>query len=132
MNKHQYAIIFALVGAAIGALISDGENGQSQVLGIVEGMGFGCFVGYFIAGLITANSRILSENFRKLGDLRGLTLNQITKKVGPYQEYNNCYIEDIKEWGYQYTWRQNSYSITLLFGADGKCIGMTNESVNFN
>lgn len=132
MSKHFYATLFALVGLLVASYISTSEGKSMQFTDVIIGMGFGCFVGYFIAGLIKSQGMILQQEFTKLGDLRGLRINDITQKVGPYQEFCNCYIEDIKEWGKKYTWRQNGYTITLLFGSDELCIGVTHESANFN
>lgn len=128
MNKHSFAISFALIGAGIGGYISSvGESGS--FLPVIYGLCGGAFIGYFISGLMSAKSTLLQQNFQKLGDLRGKTIDEITSVVGAYSEFKPCTITDRNnEQGKFYIWTEDRYSITLLFGADGKCIGVNNES----
>lgn len=127
MKKHSLALGFGVIGAGIGGFLSaDCDNGG--ILYVIMGACFGIFIGYFIAGLLGAKSSLLQKEFQNLGNLRGLTIDEIVAAVGQYQSFNTCTITDHNnELGKQYTWSQDSYSITLLFGADGKCIGISNE-----
>jgi len=128
MNKHSFAIAFALIGAGIGGYISSVSESGS-FLPVIYGLCGGAFIGYFISGLMSAKSTLLQQNFQKLGDLRGKTIDEITSVVGSYSEFKPCTITDRNnEQGKFYIWTEDRYSITLLFGADGKCIGVNNES----
>ena len=128
MNKHSFAIAFALIGAGIGGYIA-AESETGSFLPVIYGLCSGAFIGYFISGLMPAKSTILQQNFQKLGDLRGKTIDEITASVGMYSEFKPCTITDRNnEQGMFYIWTEDRYSITLLFGADGKCIGVNNES----
>ena len=128
MNKHSFAIAFAIIGAGIGGYISSVSESGS-FLPVIYGLCGGAFIGYFISGLMSAKSTILQQNFQKLGDLRGKTVDEITSVVGSYSEFKPCTITDRNnEQGKFYIWTEDRYSITLLFGADGKCIGVNNES----
>ncbi len=125
MTKNAYAAAFALVGAGVGGFIS-AENGS--LVPVIIGLCAGCFVGYFVAGLVDAKSSLLQKGFKKLGDLRGLPLEEIEAEVGAPAEFKVCNITDRNETGTLYTWREAHYEITLLFGADGRCIGVNNET----
>lgn len=128
MNKHSFAVAFALIGVGIGGyIVAESETGS--FLPIIYGLCAGTFIGYFVSGLVSAKSSLLQQNFQKLGDLRGKTIDDITSFVGMYSGFKPCTITDRdNEQGMFYTWVENNYSITLLFGADGKCIGVNNES----
>lgn len=125
-SKNSYAIGFAVIGAGIGGFFS-AESGS--FVPVLLGLCFGCFIGYFVAGLMGANSTILQKNFKKAGDLRGRTIDDITSEVGGYSSMQHCTITDRdNEQGIIYTWTEPKYEISLLFGADGRCIGVNRET----
>lgn len=128
MNKHSYAAAFALIGAGIGGYFAaESENGS--FLPVIYGLCIGCFIGYFFAGLLSAKSNLLQKGFQELGDIRGMKLEDIVSAVGNYSSSQPCKIIDRdNEQGMFYTWTEDRYSVTLLFGADGKCIGVHNET----
>lgn len=128
MNKHSYAAAFALIGAGIGVFFAaESENGS--FLPVIYGLCIGCFIGYFFAGLLSAKSNLLQKEFQELGDIRGMKLEDIVSAVGNYSSSQPCKIIDRdNEQGMFYTWTEDRYSVTLLFGADGKCIGVHNET----
>lgn len=128
MNKHSYAAAFALIGAGIGGYFAaESENGS--FLPVIYGLCIGCFIGYFFAGLLSAKSNLLQKEFQELGDIRGMKLEDIVSAVGNYSSSQPCKITDRdNEQGMFYTWTKDRYSVTLLFGADGKCIGVHNET----
>lgn len=128
MNKHSYAAAFALIGAGIGGFFAaESENGS--FLPVIYGLCIGCFIGYFFAGLLSAKSNLLQKEFQELGDIRGMKLEDIVSAVGNYSSSQPCKIIDRdNEKGMFYTWTEDRYSVTLLFGADGKCIGVHNET----
>lgn len=123
MNKHLWALSGAFIGLGIGCFFLDGLS----YLPIIYGLCIGGFLGYLISGFIGAKGKMLQEDFQNLGDLRGLTIEEICSHVGMYNSSNSIYISDRQENGMLYTWIQNNYIISLLFGADGKCIGVQNE-----
>lgn len=125
MNKNSYAIAFALIGVGVGGFFS-AQNGS--FIPVLLGLCFGVFVGYFVAGLFGASSTILQKNFKKAGDLRGRTIEDITSVVGDYSTMQPCNITDRREEGVIYTWTEPKYEIALLFGADGLCIGVNRET----
>jgi hypothetical protein len=125
MKKHAFAAAFALIGVGIGCSFMV-EHGFTP---IIYGLCGGAFVGYIVAGLVSAKSTLLQQNFQKLGNLRGRTLDEITAAVGMYSEFKICTITDRNnESGALYTWKEAEYSITLLFGADKLCVGVSKES----
>lgn len=126
MNNHSLAIACALIGAGLGGFISASSG---SFLPVVLGLFIGCFAGYFIAGLISANaSSLLQKNFQSLGNMRGKTLDEITKVVGNFTSEKTCRITDREnEKGKLYTWTSDIYEIELLFGSDGLCIGVNKE-----
>lgn len=127
MNKHSFAVAFALIGLGIGGYIA-AESETGGIEPIIYGLCLGCFVGYLFAGLLSVKSDILQKKFQELGDVRGKSLEEITSVVGNYTSFQTCTITDRNnEKGMFYTWTENRYSVTLLFGADGKCIGVNNE-----
>ena len=129
MNKHSYAAAFALIGAGIGGYIA-AESKSGNFLPVIYGLCIGCFLGYFFAGLISAKSNILQRSFQKLGDVRGKQLEDIVSAVGDYTSSQPCNITDRNnEQGMFYTWMEDRYSVTLLFGADSKCIGVHKETI---
>ena len=124
MRKHLMALSFALIGLSVSGLYFE-YTGVSMALGLC----IGGFVGYFISGLITAKSVMLQQDFAKLGDVSGKSLEEIVSKVGNYTSYQVCTIADRdNEQGFFYTWIENSYSITLLFDSQKKCIGVNSET----
>ena len=126
MNKHSYAVSFALIGAGIGGWLS-ADSGS--LVPVIVGLCLGTFVGYFIAGLVGAKSTILQQNFQKLGDLRGRSIDDITNAVGSYTSRQACHITDRNnEAGTIYTWTEAKYEISLLFGSDNLCIGVKSET----
>lgn len=128
MRKHSYAIAFAFIGSGIGGYIA-AESETGSVLPIIYGLCIGCFIGYFFAGLLSAKSNLLQKDFQKLGNVRGKSLDEIISAVGNFTSSQSCTITDRdNEQGMFYTWTQDRYSVTLLFGADGKCIGVNNET----
>lgn len=126
MKKHSFAIAFALIGAGVGGFFS-ADSGS--FLPVIYGLCGGCFVGYFFAGLLDANSTLLQKDFKKLGDLRGLTIEEIVSAVGQYTTKKPVTITDRdNEQGVIYTWTEPKYEISLLFGSDNRCIGVNNET----
>lgn len=126
MKKHSLAIAFALIGAGVGGYFS-AESGS--FLPVIYGLLGGCFVGYFVAGLTDAKSTLLQKDFKKLGDLRGRTVEEIVASVGDYTSERPCHITDRdNEQGVIYTWTTPKYEISLLFGSDNRCIGVNNET----
>lgn len=126
MKKHSLAIAFALIGAGVGGFFS-AENGS--FLPVIYGLCGGCFVGYFVAGMLDAKSTLLQKDFKKLGDLRGLTIDEIVSAVGQYTSQKPVTITDRdNEQGVIYTWTEPKYEISLLFGSDNLCIGVNSET----
>lgn len=126
MKKHSIAIAFALIGAGIGGFFS-AESGS--FLPVIYGLCGGCFIGYFVAGLLDAKSTLLQKDFKKLGDLRGLTIEEIVAAVGQYTSQKPVQITDRNnEQGVIYTWTEPKYEISLLFGSDNRCIGVNSET----
>lgn len=126
MNKHSLAIAFALIGAGIGGYISASSG---SFLPVIYGLCGGCFVGYFFTGLLDAKSSLLQKNFKKLGSLRGKTIEDIVSAVGNFSSQKPCNITDRNnEQGVIYTWTEKRYEISLLFGNDGRCIGVNKET----
>ncbi len=124
VRKHVYALAFATIGLGISCLFFDGLS----YLPLIYGLCGGLFAGYFFAGLLGAKSKLLQKDFQKLGDVRGMSIEEICSEVGMYSSSAKCNISDREnEVGKLYTWTQNHYQISLLFDADGKCLGVTNE-----
>ena len=69
-SKNAYAFGFALIGAGVGGYLGAGTDNILVYVGM--GLCFGCFIGYFFAGLKGAKSVLLQQDFQKLGDLRGM------------------------------------------------------------
>lgn len=127
MRKHAFALAFGIIGAGIMGYINAGSD--TFLLKAAMGLCFGIFIGYFVAGLFQAKSVLLQQDFQKLGNLRGLKLDEIIAAVGNYKSFQQCTITDRNnEQGYFYTWSEDWYSITLLFGADKVCIGVHSET----
>ena len=127
MNKHGLALAFGLIGAGIMGYINAGSD--MFLLKSAIGLGFGMVIGYFVAGLIKAKSTMLQQDFKKLGNLRGRSLDEIVNAVGTYKSFQSCTITDRDNApGYLYTWTEDFYSITLLFDAEKICIGVNSET----
>lgn len=122
MNKHSIAIGCALVGLGIAGLTTEFSK-----VGTMCGLGFGLFIGYFIAGLLTAKGNILREDFIAMGNLRGKTLDEITAKVGAPSAITSCTVAETGKPGSLCTWAKSPYSITLLFDENNVCLGVNNE-----
>lgn len=123
MSKLTYAFIFAFAGGLLALMIS----GDASVALFCASMGV--LVGCFIYGLRDAKSAILQEDFQKLGDLRGRTIEEIVAAVGPYNSWHNTVITDLDNApGVVYTWTESRYQITLLFGDNNRCIGVSSET----
>ena len=127
MRKHAFALAFGIIGAGIMGYANAGSD--TFILQVLMGLCFGIFIGYFVAGLFRAKSTLLQQNFQKLGNVRGLPLDDIVSAVGNYKSYQRCTITDRNnEQGYFYTWSEDFYSVTLLFGSDKVCIGINSET----
>lgn len=122
MNKHSMAISCALVGLGIAGFATEFSK-----VGVMCGLGFGLFIGYFIAGLLTAKGNILHEDFIAMGTLTGKTLDEITAKVGAPNAITSCTVAETGKPGSLCTWTKNPYSITLLFDENNVCLGVNNE-----
>lgn len=123
MQKHFMAIAGALIGVTLGIVITDAD-----IIGILLGFAIGLLLGYFTAGLITAEGMALAKKFRELGDMKGMTIDEIVSAVGDYDKSAECTITDRNnEKGMKYVWAKKGYIIVLLFGADGKCICILSE-----
>ena len=97
--------------------------------GIIAFICVGAFVGYFINALSKAKGTMLQQDFVKLGNLVGLSLDEIKAKVGNPAGINACTVADTGKPGTLCTWAQNPYSITLLFDENNICLGV-NQEVN--
>ena len=123
MQKHFMAIAGALLGVTLSIVLPDAD-----IIGIFLGFAIGLLLGYIAAGLITAEGMALAKKFKELGDMRGMTIDDIVSSVGNYDKSSECTITDRNnEKGMKYVWAKKGYIIVLLFGADGKCIGILSE-----
>lgn len=116
------AIAFALIGLGIAGFIS-----EFSTVGIICGLCFGAFIGYFVAGLASAKGNILQQDFIAMGNLVGKTLDEIKAKVGEPNAINACTVAETGKPGSLCTWSNAPYSITLLFDEDNKCLGVNKE-----
>lgn len=124
MNKHSMAISFALIGLGVSGFLT-----EFSAIGIICGMGFGAFIGYFVAGLATAGGNALQQAFVTMGSLQGKTLNEIKEKVGAPNAVQSCTVADTGKNGSLCTWSKLPYSITLLFDENNVCLGVNKEIV---
>lgn len=122
MNKHSMAISFALIGLGIAGFVTD-----FSTVGIICGLGFGTFIGYFVAGLSTAKGNLLQQDFVAMGVLTGKTLDEIKSKVGAPNAITACTVADTGKPGTLCTWASTPYSITLLFDENNVCLGVNQE-----
>lgn len=128
MKNYSYAAAFAFIGLGIGLWIAV-ELDIDITLSIIIGACLGGFIGFFVAGLQSAKSTILQENFKNLGVLKDRTLEDIESHVGTHTSFTTCNISDRNnEEGFLYTWMENNYMIVLLFDKDLKCIGVSKET----
>lgn len=124
MNNHSMAIAFALIGLGVVGLLT-----EFSTVGIVSGLGFGAFVGYFVSGLLTAGGKLLQQDFIAMGNLQGKTLDAIKEKVGAPNAIQSCTIADTGRSGSLCTWSKSPYSITLLFDENNVCLGVNKEII---
>ena len=122
MNKHSMAIAFAMIGLGVSGFLT-----EFSIVGIICGLGFGAFVGYFVAGLSTAKGNILQADFVAMGNLVGKTLDEIKGKVGNPCAINACTVAKTGKPGTLCTWANHPYSITLLFDENNICLGVNQE-----
>ena len=123
MKKHSMAIGFALIGLGIAGF----ATGFSTV-GIICGLCFGAFIGYFVAGLTSAKGNLLQQDFIAMGNLVGKTLDEIKEKVGDPNAINACTVANTGKPGSLCTWASAPYSITLLFDENNICLGVNKET----
>ena len=122
MSRHSMAISCALVGLGIAGLTTEFSK-----VWMICGLGFGLFIGYFIAGLLMAKGNILHEDFIAMGTLTGKTLDEIKAKVGAPDATTACTVAETGKAGSLCTWAKNPYRITLLFDENNVCLGVNNE-----
>ncbi|WP_373248827.1 hypothetical protein [Bacteroides thetaiotaomicron] len=95
-------------------------------LGIIGFICLGAFIGFFINGLNKAKGTLLQQNFIKLGNLVGLSLEEIKNKVGEPSSMSACTTEKGTP-GSLYQWAEYPYSITLVFDENLVCLGVNQE-----
>lgn len=122
MNKHSMAIAFALIGLGIAGFAT-----EFSMMGIICGLGFGAFIGYFVAGLVSAKGNLLQKDFIAMGNLAGKTLDEIKAKVGEPNAIDACTVANTGKPGSLCTWSSSPYSITLLFDENNICLGVNKE-----
>ena len=122
MNKHSMAIAFALIGLGIAGFAT-----EFSMVGIICGLGFGAFIGYFVAGLTSAKGNLLQQDFIAMGNLAGKILDEIKAKVGEPNAINACTVAATGKPGSLCTWSNSPYSITLLFDENNICLGVNKE-----
>jgi hypothetical protein len=74
--------------------------------------------------VISPEGKALADSFAVLGSVKGLTIAELVQKVGsvdpvPAVEYTN---------GRSYSWSQPGYTISVLFGFDGRALGVLDGS----
>lgn len=116
------AIAFALIGLGIAGFAT-----EFSMVGIICGLGFGAFIGYFVAGLTSAKGNLLQQDFIAMGNLAGKTLDEIKAKVGEPNAINACTVAATGKPGSLCTWSNSPYSITLLFDENNICLGVNKE-----
>ena len=116
------AIAFATIGLGVAGFMTD-----FSTEGIIIGMCFGAFIGYFVAGLATAKGNLLQKDFVEMGNLAGKTLDEIKAKVGAPNAIAACTVADTGNPGTLCTWASDPYSITLLFDENNICLGVNRE-----
>ena len=116
------AIAFAMIGLGVAGFVT-----EFSVVGIICGLCFGAFIGYFVAGLATAGGNILQQEFIAMGNLVGKSLDEIKTKVGEPSAMSSCIVAATGKPGSLYTWAKEPYSITLLFDENNVCLGVNKE-----
>ena len=116
------AIAFALIGLGIAGFAT-----EFSTMGIICGLGFGAFIGYFVAGLVSAKGNLLQKDFIAMGNLAGKTLDEIKTKVGEPNAIDACTVANTGKPGSLCTWSSSPYSITLLFDENNICLGVNKE-----
>ena len=97
-------------------------------LGIIAFVCLGAFIGIAINSAGKAKGLLLQQEFVKLGTLAGLSVDEITAKVGAPTQIVACTVADTGKPGSLYTWAKNPYAITLLFDENLVCIGVNKET----
>ena len=132
MKNHYFAIFGAFLGYLLTSVLIDGTDNKSmyQIMGGCAGV----FVGYLIAGLLTAYKQqgfVLVKKFKKLNPLSGKNINDVIEEVGGYSSRQDAIITDRNnERGAFYTFIDGGYEIQLLVGADDIIIGVSKEILN--
>lgn len=132
MKNHYFAIFGAFLGYLLTSVLIDGTDNKSmyQIMGGCAGV----FVGYLIAGLLTAYKQqgfVLVKKFKKLNPLSGKNINDVIEEVGGYSSRQDAIITDRNnEKGAFYTFIDGGYEIQLLVGADDIIIGVSKEILN--
>lgn len=96
-------------------------------LGIIAFVCLGAFIGIVINSASKAKGKLLQQNFVELGNLVGLTMDEIKSKVGEPSAMQSCVVQATGNPGMLYTWSKLPYSITLLFDENNKCLGVNKE-----
>lgn len=82
----------------------------------------GIIIGWWIYyGAPKEKARALQNNFFKLGNLKGMTLEKIEAAVGKPESWHQVLNQTL------YTWSAGNYRITLIF-ENGICEGILSES----
>ena len=142
MKVISLTLAFALIGLGVGGLIM-AYSGMYDMIVVILCVLFVSFIGALIGSippasspkpapvstrnLTPASSSLIFQSFLRIGDVRGKTIDEIVSLVGfDYAIIEKCTIADRNnEAGLYYRWKENdNVVITLLFGADGKCIGI--------
>lgn len=125
MKKVNLALPFAMIGIGIGGFVTVSSKHPTFITVIICAL-VGLFIGAFISGFL--NSSVLFRRFKKLDDVRGKTLDEIVSVVGDYTQVENCTITDMgNQQGHFYRWISGDENVTLLFGEDGRCVGVYND-----
>lgn len=133
----KFYTIFIIFGAFIGLLITGifiyNYQGEGYKYAIY-GAGFGGLIGYLIAYVMVEYKKqgfVLMKKFQKLGDIKGRNINVITSAVGGYTSRKEVTITDRNnEKGWYYIFTDGAYSVQILVGADSKCHGISQETID--
>ena len=140
MKIISLTLAFSRIGLGVGGLIM-AYGGMYDIIVVILCVLFFSFIGALIGSippasspkpvstrnLTPASSSLIFQSFLRIGDVRGKTIDEIVSLVGfDYAIIEKCTIADRNnEAGLYYRWKENDNAvITLLFGADGKCIGI--------